>query len=81
MIHEVTQAANRAAAIIKWLEASPAAVIHCNYAANINHGFTPPFTQPWDVASGIDRHPDRTEIDFRLQIQGNQKLIPYSHTF
>ena len=29
-----------------------------------------------DVASGIDRHPDRTEIDFRLQIQGNQKLIP-----
>ena len=44
MIHEVTQAANRAAAIVKWLEASPAAVIHCNYAANINHGFTPPFT-------------------------------------
>ena len=43
MIHEVTQAANRAAAIVKWL-ASPAAVIHCNYAANINHGFTPPFT-------------------------------------
>ena len=29
-----------------------------------------------DVASGIDRHPDRTEIDFRLQIQGNRKLIP-----
>ena len=28
MIHEVTQAANRAAAIVKWLEASPAAVIH-----------------------------------------------------
>ena len=24
----------------------------------------------WDVASGIDRHPDRTEIHFRLQIQG-----------
>ena len=24
-----------------------------------------------DVASGIDSHPDRTEIDFRLQIQGN----------
>ena len=40
MIHEVTQAANRAAAyratanraaaIVKWLEASPAAVIHCS---------------------------------------------------
>ena len=29
-----------------------------------------------DVASGIDRHPDRTEIDFRLQIQGNP-LFPY----
>ena len=33
-----------------------------------------------DVASGIDRHPDRTEIYFRLQIhihiQGNRKLIP-----
>ena len=28
-----------------------------------------------DVASGIDRHPDRTEIYFRLQIHGNQKLI------
>ena len=26
MIHEVTQAANRAAAIVMWLEASPAAV-------------------------------------------------------
>ena len=24
-----------------------------------------------DVASGIDRHPDKTEIYFRLQIQGN----------
>ena len=46
MIHEVTQAANMAAAIVMWLKASPAAVIHCNYAANINHGFTPPFTQP-----------------------------------
>ena len=34
-----------------------------------------------DVASGIDRHPDRTEIDFRLQIQGNRKLIPCSLTF
>ena len=45
MIHEVTQVVNRAAAIVKWLEASPAAVIHCNYAANINYGFTPPFTQ------------------------------------
>ena len=28
------------------------------------------FLRQWcrDVASGIDRHPDRTEIDFRLQI-------------
>ena len=34
-----------------------------------------------DVASGIDRHPDRTEIDFRLQIQDNRKLIPCSRTF
>ena len=35
-----------------------------------------------DVASGgIDRHPDRTEIYFRLQIQGNQKLIPCSRSF
>ena len=34
-----------------------------------------------DVASGIDRHPDGTEIDFRLQIQGNRKLIPCSRTF
>ena len=34
-----------------------------------------------DVALGIDRHPDRTEIDFRLQIQGNRKLIPCSRTF
>ena len=34
-----------------------------------------------DVASGIDRHPDRTEIYFRLQIQGNRKLIPCSRTF
>ena len=34
-----------------------------------------------DVASGIDRHPDRTEIDFRLQIQGNRKLIPCFRTF
>ena len=35
-----------------------------------------------DVASGIDKHPDRTEIDFRLQIiQGNRKLIPCSRTF
>ena len=25
-----------------------------------------------DVASGIDRHPDITEIYFRLQIQGNR---------
>ena len=33
------------------------------------------------VASGIDRHPDRTEIYFRLQIQGNRKLIPYFRTF
>ena len=32
MIHEVTQAANRAAAIVKWLEASPAAVIHSEYS-------------------------------------------------
>ena len=39
-----------------------------------------PFTSR-DVASGIDRHPDRTEIYFRLQIQGNQKLIPCSRTF
>ena len=31
-----------------------------------------------DVASGIDRHPDQTEIDFRLQIQGNRSssLVP-----
>ena len=33
------------------------------------------------MASGIDRHPDRTEIYFRLQIQGNQKLIPCSQLF
>ena len=33
-----------------------------------------------DVASGIDRHPNRTEIDFRMQIQGNPKLIPCSRT-
>ena len=33
------------------------------------------------LTSGIDRHPDRTEIDFRLQIQGNRKLIPCSRTF
>ena len=41
------------------------------------------FWRQWcrDVASGIDRHPDRTEIDFRLQIQGNRKLIPCSRTF
>ena len=29
MIHEVTQAANKAAAIVKWLEASPAALQLC----------------------------------------------------
>ena len=29
----------------------------------------------WE-ASGIARHPDRMEIYFRLQIQGNRKLIP-----
>ena len=29
-----------------------------------------------DVASGIDRHPDKTEIDIRLQIQGNRNLVP-----
>ena len=34
-----------------------------------------------DIASGIDRHPDRTEIYFRLQIQGNRKLIPCTRTF
>ena len=34
-----------------------------------------------DVASGIDRDPDRTKIDFRSQIQGNRKLIPCSRTF
>ena len=34
-----------------------------------------------DVASGIDRNPDRTKIDFRLQIQSNRKLIPCSRTF
>ena len=41
------------------------------------------FWRQWcrDVASGIDRHTDRTEIYFRLQIQGNQKLIPCSRTF
>ena len=41
------------------------------------------FLRQWcrDVASGIDRHPDRTEIDFRLQILGNWKLIPCSRTF
>ena len=42
MIHEVTQTANRTAAIVKWLEASPA-VIHCNYATKIKHAFTPPY--------------------------------------
>ena len=31
--------------------------------------------------SGIDRHPDRTEIYFRLQIQGNRKLILVSILF
>ena len=41
------------------------------------------FLRQWcrDVASGIDRHPDRIEIDFRLQMQGNRKLIPCSRTF
>ena len=34
-----------------------------------------------DVASGIDKHPDRTEIYFSLQIQGNRRLIPCSRTF
>ena len=34
-----------------------------------------------DVASGIDRHPNRIEIYFRLQIQGNRKLIPCVRTF
>ena len=34
-----------------------------------------------DVASGIDRHPDRTEIYFRMQIRGIQKLIPCFRTF
>ena len=34
-----------------------------------------------DVASGIDRHPDRTEIDFRFQIQGNRKVIPFPVLF
>ena len=33
-----------------------------------------------DVASGIDRT-DRTEIYFRLQIQGNRKLIPCFRSF
>ena len=33
------------------------------------------------IASGSDRHPDRTEMFFRLQIQGNQKLIPCFRTF
>ena len=33
------------------------------------------------IASGIDRHPDRTEIYFRLQIQGNRKLIPCSRIY
>ena len=32
--------------------------------------------KPISVLSGSD--PDRTEIDFRLQIQGNRKLIPCS---
>ena len=41
------------------------------------------FWRQWcrDVASGIFRHLDRTEIYFRLQIQGNQQLIPCFHTF
>ena len=34
-----------------------------------------------EAVTGIDRHPDRTEIYFRLQIQGNPKLIPCSRTF
>ena len=54
MIHEVRQASNRAAAIVKWLEVIAAAVInqldrhffHCNNAAKIKHGFTPPYTHP-----------------------------------
>ena len=30
-----------------------------------------------DVASGIDRHPDRTEIDFRLQrVIESSSLVP-----
>ena len=53
MIHVVTQAANRAAAIVKWLETSPAAVInqldrHWVFTAIIQknkHCFTPPYTQ------------------------------------
>ena len=41
------------------------------------------FLKQWcrDVASGIDRHPDRTEIYFRLQIQGSPRLIHCSCTF
>ena len=40
------------------------------------------FLRQWcrDVASGMDRHPDRIEIYFRLQMQGNKKthpLFPY----
>ena len=34
-----------------------------------------------DLASGIDRHPDRTEIYFRLQIQDNRKHITCSGLF
>ena len=33
------------------------------------------------AASGIDWHPDRTDIYLRLQIQGNRKLMPCFRTF
>ena len=60
--------------------------VHNDYAGPLQlkeFNFSYLFLRQWcrDVASGIDRHPDRTEIDFRLQIQGNRKLIPCSRTF
>ena len=61
-------------------------ILNTDYAGPLQlkeFNFSYLFLRQWcrDVASGIDRHHDRTEIDFRLQIQGNRKLIPCSCTF
>ena len=65
---------------------NPTKSVHNIYAGPLQlkeFNFSYLFLRQWcrDVASGIDRHPDRTVINFRLQIQGNRKLIPCSRTF